>query len=1207
MLNEIIKIKGGFVRAVKVMDDLFNEELNRRKLESYYSNPSARDAFYSISEGLRPTSPARVHLVSGTYGSGKSHFGLVIANYLMKNSDSEELKMIFYRIREKDPNRASEIFNIRNTDNPYLVVLLESYDPDGAEHALLGALQDALEDPRRGNLPEDVLKTSYHSALNKIQEWEEKKPGFFTELTGLLHDETGESIDELKYRLVPGLNEEAYRLFKELHLKVTTSQFMPLFNEKASRIYPQISELLVKEHGYKGIAIIWDQFNDHLESTASSLLGKEVSFLRDFVEKVERPENQLHLVVVSHNPPHTYIRGKITKEALDNWMTLEGRFRQHVLTAIEEAEELIDSAIAQVWETEQGKNVEREIEQSATRFIDAIMELDLYPNKDRDWIMDTVCKGAFPLHPLTTYCLPRLSDAVGQAERTMFTFFEEATKDGGLTRFTNESAAHTNDGKLNLYTAEKLFDFFKEAIDGTPETKHIARNYVEAMNKVKAPKEIPTQRIMKALAVIRTMKNPISSTSSNLALLLDLQESKIRPLLDSLVESEVLWVKANGEYEFRSGLTLFNLDEDFRKAREGVSWDNPLAVLSAEYHPETIIAREYTNDYSVTRALDTYYINAEGLTNTTGYEKRIADNYLDAILLYVVAEGASDIEKARKLAINVRHPQIVIAIPKSPLNVYEGLRNVKALNNLGSEAPYNLEGTEANKIWKDRYDTEKAKLDGEITRWKTVSNLDWFREGGTLDTTGMSDEDITDLVMFNVFDKTPVVEHRKMANRYEQDDRAHRVTLNTVILDTKSDEISYPAKGRVPAERTILEQTFKSQGMLKERVEGNLSYFRIVEPTNRNMIEVWALIKTCLTQSGGRAQFTKLVRDLQLPPYGVCPRAIELFISAFLRFHRARISIKTKRTKTSPWEKRDFIGETIYEIVNYPDPEWVLVEYREQLPLEEDYLLEVNGIISPDETWDSKFNAIDGVGKLFVAWIQNLPQVAKSNIEDGKCRVFLEEIGDVDGDQDMRELLLEKLPHALGIEKGLEHWNQEDLDGFRNLFKQVVDELNNYPEEVVVKKGIENFKCAFDVKGDTDYDVMAKIRNWFNNLGAAAKEHKYSGPAALLMKHANIKSTDRFDDKFLVELPRELGLGEYTKWQNAEDVLNTYRNILSKAKAEIETVHVKATGEPFDKAQGLPPKAESLKESLKQLIDKTTIGRDEIILALERLLEEYRR
>lgn len=1210
MLNEVIKIKGAFVRAVKIIDDLFDEQLNRRKLESYYPNQSARDAFYSISEGLRPTSTARVHLVSGTYGSGKSHFGLVIANYLMMNSDSEELKMIFYRIKEKDPNRGSEIFNIRNIDNPYLVVLLEGYEPDGAEHAFLRALQDALQDPRRGNLPEDILRTSRHSALNKIEEWEKNKPDFFSQLGELLRDETGESIEELKYRLVPGLSEVAYRLFKELHLKVTTSPFMPIFSEKASRVYPQISEFLVKEHGYKGIAIIWDQFNDHLESTASSDLGKEVSFLRDLVEIVERPDNQLDLVLISHNLPHTYIRGKITKEGLDNWMTLEGRFNHHRLTAVEEAEELIDSAIAHVWESKEGKNVEREIEQSATRLIDPIVELDLYPDKDRDWMVDTLCKGAFPLHPLATYCLPMLSDVVGQAERTMFTFFEEAIKDGGLTRFINESPIHTSDDKPNLYTAEKLFDFFKEAIEGTPKTTHIARNYIEAMSKVKAPKEILTQRIMKALAVIRTIETehptPLSSTPSNLALLLDLEESKIRPLLDSFVANEVLWVKANGEYEFRSGLALVNLDEDFRKAREGLSWDNPIAVLSAEYDPKAILAREYHKQYRIVRGLYSYYIDADGLTNVTLYEKRIENDYLDGILLYMVAEGANDIEKARKLAINIRHPQIVIAVPKSPLNIYEGLLNVKALSNLGSEASYNLEGTEANKIWKDRYDAEKAKLDSEVTRWKTVSNLDWFRNGVTLDTSEKSNEDIADFVMFNVFDKTPIVEHTKMANRYEHDDKANRVTLNTRILDTKSDEISFPAKGRVPAEKTILEQTFKLQGMLKERIEGNLSYFKVMEPTADNMKEVWTLTKTCLTQSGGRANFTKLMRDLQLPPYGLCPRVIELFVGAFLRFHRNRISIKTKRTKTSSWEKKDFIGETINEIVNDPDPERVLVEYSEQLPLEDDYVLEVNSIVSPDKTWDSKLNAIDGVGELFVTWIQNLPQVTKCNIEDEKCRIFLEKIGDADKNQDMRELLLEKLPAALGIEKGLEYWDKEDLDNFRDAFKTVVDELNNYPGKIV-KRGLECFKATFNVKGDTEYDVMAKMRSWFNKLGVTAKEYNYSGPAALLIKHADIHSADRFHEKFLIQLPMELGLAEYTKWQNVEEALAAYRSTLSKSKAEIETVHIKATGEPFDKAQGLPPKVESLKESLKQLIDKSTIGRDEIILALERLLEEYRR
>lgn len=687
MLNEVVKIRGGLVRAVKIIEDLFDDQLNRRKLESYYPNRSARDALYSISEGLRPTSTRRVHLVSGTYGSGKSHFGLVVANYLTLNSQSEELKMIFYRIKEKDAHRGSEIFDIRNTNSPYLVVLLEGYDPDGVEHAFLSALRDALSDSRRANLSEDVLKTSRHSALNKIKEWEEKKPDFYRELGELLQRETGDTISELKYRLVPGFRDDAYQLFKELHLRITTSQFTPISSEKASRVYPQISELLMKEHGYKGIAIIWDQFNDHLESTTPATLGKEVSFLRDFVEIVERPDNQLHLILISHNLPHTYVRGKITKEALDNWMTLEGRVNQHRLTAIEEAEELMASVIAHVWETEAEKNVEGEIKKNATRLIDPLVELHLYPEKSREWLLDTVCKGAYPLHPLATYCLPMLSDVVGQAERTMFTFFEEATKEGGLTRFINENASHTSDGKLNLYTAENLFDFFREAIEGTPETAHIAKNYIEAMNKVRDPKETLTQRIMKALAVIRTIETkhptPLLSTPSNVALLLEMEETKIAPLLDSFVGNDVLWVKANGEYEFRSGLVLVNLDEDFKKSREGLSWDNPIAVLKSEYRPEVIMAKKYLNQYRVIRRLDTEYIDADGLSNVTLYEKTIESNYLDGIVLYVVADSLSDIEKARKQAINVRHPQIVIAIPKTPLNIYDTLRNVKALDSLG--------------------------------------------------------------------------------------------------------------------------------------------------------------------------------------------------------------------------------------------------------------------------------------------------------------------------------------------------------------------------------------------------------------------------------------------------------------------------------------------------------------------------------------------
>lgn len=1208
MLNQIIRIKGGFVRAVKIVEDFFDEDLNKTKLESYYPNPSARDAFYSISQGLHPTATDRVHLVSGTYGSGKSHFGLVMVNYLTKNSNSKDLEMVFHRIREREPEKASEIYNMRNVDRPYLPVLLESYDPDGAEHALLKGLREALVDPRRANLPEDVLESSYRSAVDKIEEWQEKKPEFHRELERMLGE--GRDVDGLKHDLVPGFNPEAYRLFKELHLRITLSSFIPMYGEDASRIYPEVSGLLIREHEYKGIVVIWDQFNDHLESISTALLGREVSLLRRFVEKVERSgDNQLHVILVSHKLPRTYVRGRISKDSLDNWMTLEGRFHQHTLEAIEESEELISYAVTAIVEEKSWKKAEQAIEDS-TRIVDAVLERNLYRDKDRDWIVTTICKGTFPLHPITTYCLPMLSDAVGQVERTMFTFFEERIKKGGLTRFINETPIFSEDGRLSWYTADRLFDFFREAIENTPETRHVMANYAEAMGKVRDPREMLTQRLMKALAILGAIRAkhaiPLSATSSNLALMLDMEEGKLQPLLDSLVP-EVLWVRVTGEYEFRTGQVLVDFAEDFRKEREDLDWDNPILVLKVTDPPQDIVAREYEKQYRVARRLSADYIDADGLANVKSYETQIESEYKDAVVLHVVAGSMDEVKEARERAINISHPQLIIAVPKNPVNLYETLRNVKALESLRSKPAYNTEGTEAYRIWRDMYDAETAKMRAEVASWKQVLNLEWFRAGATLDTANKDDTDIADFVMFSVFNKTPIVEHRAMANHWEKDDMAHRVSLNTAILDTKKEEIEYIAKGRrAPAEKTILELTFEPQRMLRKRSEGNFDYYRFVEPDSGNIKEVWDLMKKRLMGAEVRTNFAALINEAQLPPYGLCSRVVELFLSAFLRFYRDHFTIKTKRTKHAPIERRDFIGDTIYDIVNDPDPEKVLVEYREQLPLEEDYLLTVNGIVSPDKTWESRLSPVDGVGELFVEWLQSLPTVTRCSPDvQEKSKKFLEGISEVDKDTDMRELLLERLPKALEIQKGFTDWEKEDLENFESVFKEMVDELNNYPEEVI-RKSVGCFKGVFDVKGDTEFDVMEKIRNWYNNLEPAAKEYRFSGSTYQLMKYANIQRTDQFRDKFLVEMPKEVGLGSYRDWQNVGESLERYRQVLSKAKAEVESVQVKVTGKPVSKPT-LSKEAESLKASIKEVIDRTVIGRDEIASALESLLEEYRR
>jgi hypothetical protein len=366
-------------------------------------------------------------------------------------------------------------------------------------------------------------------------------------------------------------------------------------------------------------------------------------------------------------------------------------------------------------------------------------------------------------------------------------------------------------------------------------------------------------------------------------------------------------------------------------------------------------------------------------------------------------------------------------------------------------------------------------------------------------------------------------------------------------------------------------------------------------------------MKKYMVESGTRVKFEKLVKDLQLPPYGLSTRVIELFLSAFFRLYPNRFAIKTRRKKYNLWEPQEFIGETIYNVVNNPDPEKVIIEYREKLVIEDDYLLAIHIIVAPEKFW-GKLSAIDGIGNLFIEWFQNLPPLTRCAAIDLelKTKDFLQKIGEVTTDMDMRELLFEKLPHALGIEKELAVWDKKvDLGEFESIFKKVAGELNNYPEEVV-KKFLRCFKEVFDVKGDTEVDIMEKIRNWYNELNPAVKQRKFTGYAQVLMKYSNIQKIDQFRQKFLVELPKDLRLGEFTKWENVKKSLTEYQGILTKARIEIEEFHKKVAKPPV-KPQKLSKEAELLKISLKKKIQRAKIEREIIVRLLEELLEEYRK
>jgi hypothetical protein len=142
-------------------------------------NKSSRAALKSVCEGLHPTSTKRVHLITGTYGTGKSHFGLVLANFVSRDIDEPDFSPFFDKLRERDDELTKSIRNLRKAQKRFLLVLPEPHwDPEGFHHSLLTALAEALERAGISYRP----STHFTSALERIEDWRKQRPEAYEKL-----------------------------------------------------------------------------------------------------------------------------------------------------------------------------------------------------------------------------------------------------------------------------------------------------------------------------------------------------------------------------------------------------------------------------------------------------------------------------------------------------------------------------------------------------------------------------------------------------------------------------------------------------------------------------------------------------------------------------------------------------------------------------------------------------------------------------------------------------------------------------------------------------------------------------------------------------------------------------------------------------------------------------------------------------------------
>ena len=450
-LNKIIKLSDAFATEVNVLRDYSyrSPEGNEEKVKGYLPNKSSRDILKSILLSCSESTDKKLHLIISSYGTGKSYLLLILANLLAnKKIESSFIDKIKDKENYYNDGLSKNLENHLNNSAPLLIVIPEYGDND-FDHALLEGLKFAL----KNNEIDYVPKTNFEEAIKTINHWNEKSPHNYKQLNEYIKESTIEKFIEQ----LSSYDQSTYVEFKKIYKDIIGNAF----SESHTSAYPIFSDTAkaIRKFGFRGIAIIYDEFGEMLGKLINSSSSATGLSVQQFIEDVKAKKDNCNILFISasHQDPQSL---RTNKEKDLN--KIIGRFERHQLIVSEaEGEEIIGT----IFIKEDPKEFETIYKNPLFKeHLQTIQDFNLYPNKDTSWIETKVLENLYPLHPLTSYILPRLSAEFAQNTRSMFNFLSPIeTKDGALRNYL-DSRNVLDDNKLNLFTPDLLLEFFLKNI-----------------------------------------------------------------------------------------------------------------------------------------------------------------------------------------------------------------------------------------------------------------------------------------------------------------------------------------------------------------------------------------------------------------------------------------------------------------------------------------------------------------------------------------------------------------------------------------------------------------------------------------------------------------------------------------------------------------------------------------------------------------------
>jgi hypothetical protein len=666
-MSKMISVAPGFQYSVNIVYDLYNDD----KLKNFIPTKLSLTLLEDILLSTEPSSNERARMLVGAYGRGKSYIVLVILAILMKRN-IKLFKNLMPQIK-KDPRIRETVGNYYSNKGKLFPIIITGSNISLSQAFLL-ALHRALSEAGLMHIMPD---TNYNAAINTILKWKQKFPDTYKRLEALIGMPANKILDQLSdYNIL------IYEQFEKAYSQLTSgSVFNPFIGFDVVDLYEEAVRGLQSE-GYSGIYLIYDEFSKYLESNIADASVSDTKMLQDFAEKCNRSGNlQMHILLILHKEISNYI-DKLPKQKIDGWRGVSDRFKHIDLNnSFTQTYEIIESAIQK--DAKNWKNFCNKFKINFGGLLQRYKRHNMFGDIPEKQI-EKIIYGCYPLHPVSTFILPRLSELVAQNERTLFTFI---SAHGNFTLPTFLSDYH--DDFFELITPDQIYDYFspllqKEVYGGT-----IHENYAlteSILNKLKDRNSLES-KIIKTLSLIYILEQfeKLKPTEDELigVFSINYEPTLIRKAIEKLRDKEyVVYLERNNKFlklKRSSGIDIQKAINDTISAQKRSI--EVKDILNKSNFDNYIYPSRYNGEHDMIRYFSFKFIDEDEVTDDIDWN--LKSEYIDAdgVIYGIIPHSQESIGRIKKILLRSSKncERMIFIIPRKYIAIEDIVREYSAV------------------------------------------------------------------------------------------------------------------------------------------------------------------------------------------------------------------------------------------------------------------------------------------------------------------------------------------------------------------------------------------------------------------------------------------------------------------------------------------------------------------------------------------------